>query len=89
LTKGIKYISLAETTGYGLSAVAYIRALRMAGVPVTWHPRVHSPMGYRPATRVEEARSRLASVTGIDNLYDAFHAPVEYDTVVVHMTPEY
>jgi glycosyltransferase involved in cell wall biosynthesis len=89
LIKGIKYISLAETTGYGLSAVAYIRALRSAGVPVTWHPRVYSPTGYRPATRVEEARSGLTSVTGIDNLYDAFHAPVEYDTVVVHMTPEY
>jgi len=89
LTKGIKYISLAETTGYGLSAVAYIRALKAAGVQVTWHPRVNTSMGYRPASRVDEARSRLDSVAGIDDLYDTFHAAVDYDTVVVHMTPEH
>lgn len=89
MIKGIKYISLAETTGYGLSAVAYIRALREAGVPVTWHPRVMSHGRYVPAGDVGQAREALASVSGIADLCAAFHAPVDYDTVLVHMTPEH
>lgn len=89
MIKGIKYISLAETTGYGLSAVAYIRALRRAGVPVSWHPRVMIHGRYVPADHVEQARDALAGVSGIEDLYAAFHAPVDYDTVLVHMTPEH
>lgn len=89
MIKGIKYISLAETTGYGLSAVAYIRALLGAGVPVTWHPRVMVDGLYTPASGVGQARAALATVSGIEDLYAAFHAPVDYDTVLVHLTPEH
>lgn len=89
MIKGIKYISLAETSGYGLSAVAYIRTLREAGVPVTWHPRVMIHGRYVPADDVEQVRKALASMSGIEDLYAAFHAPVDYDTVLVHMTPEH
>ncbi|MDZ7839255.1 MAG: hypothetical protein U5R46_00310 [Gammaproteobacteria bacterium] len=89
MIKGIKYISLAETTGYGLSAVAYIRTLLAAGVPVTWHPRVMIDGLYTPAGNVEQVRAALATVPGMEDLYAAFRAPVDYDTVVVHLTPEH
>lgn len=89
MIKGIKYISLAETTGYGLSAVAYIRALLAAGVPVTWHPKVMINGLYTPASDVGQAQAALATVSGIEDLYAVFHAPVDYDTVLVHMTPEH
>ncbi|HSH41781.1 MAG TPA: hypothetical protein VK973_06615 [Arenicellales bacterium] len=87
--KGVKYISMAETTGYGMSAVGYARALLACGVPLTWHPMVWTSAGYVPAVDAGQARAALQTVSGIDDLHAAFHAPVEYDTVVVHMTPEH
>jgi len=87
--RGIKYISLAETTGYGLSAAAYIRALLQAGVPVTWHPRVMVQGRYVPATDPAQVRAALATMSSMEDLFAAFRAPVDYDTVVVHLTPEH
>lgn len=87
--KGVKYISLAETTGYGLSAVAYIRALLEAGVPVTWHPWVMGRGRYQPAADAGQAAEPLGSLPDPGDLRAAFRAPLEYDTVLVHMTPEY
>lgn len=89
MIRGVKYISYAETSGYGLSAAAYIRGLLDAGIPVTWHPKVLDCAGYRPATGVEEARALLSLGPGMDALSRLFHAPIEYDTVVVHTTPEH
>lgn len=87
--KGIKYISMAETTGYGLSAVAYVRTLLQAGVPLTWEPWIMASAGYQPAVDADQARERLPSMGGLEDLWAAFQVPVDYDTVLVHMTPEY
>lgn len=89
MNNGVKYISLAEVSGYGLSAVAYIRALLEIGVPVTWHPKVMGRRGYEAAADAAQARAALASLSGIEEVYATFHAPVDYDTVVVHLTPEH
>lgn len=89
MIKGVKYISLAETTGYGLSAVAYIRALMGAGIPVTWHPKVMIQQRYVPATDLAQAAAALATMPGTEDVCAVFHAPVEYDTVIVHLTPEH
>lgn len=89
MIRGVKYISLAETTGYGLSALAYIRALLGAGLPVTWHPRVMIDGYYLPARSVDQAAAAFTSLPDIGDLLSTFHAPVEYDTIVVHLTPEH
>lgn len=89
MIKGVKYISMAETTGYGLSAVAYIRALLEAGVPVTWHPWIMSEGRYQPAADLEQAVATLAALADTGDLRSAFRASIEYDTVIVHMTPEH
>ena len=34
----LHYLSHFEPTGYGLSAIAMVRALRNAGYPVRWTP---------------------------------------------------
>lgn len=87
--KGVKYISLAETTGYGQSAVAYIRALLGVGIPVTWQPMIMTRNGYEPATDAEQAVAGLASLPNLDDLRAAFHARIDYEVVVVHTMPEY
>lgn len=89
MIKGVKYISMAETSGYGLSAVAYIRALLETGVPVTWRPQIMVQGRYQPAVDVEQAVAMLASSPDTGDLRSAYRAPIEYDTVLVHMTPEY
>lgn len=89
MSTGFKYISLAETTGYGISAASYIEALLKAGIPVTWHPWVMVDGCYRPAVDVEQARTALSSMPDTRALRAAFHAPIDYDTVIVHMTPEH
>jgi len=86
---GIKYISLAEVSGYGLSAIAYIRALHRAGVDVTWHPKVMRAGHYRQPDNIDQVLAALASLRDTSDLSDMYHAPVEYDTVIVHLTPEH
>ncbi|MGA8260693.1 MAG: hypothetical protein WB783_10815 [Arenicellales bacterium] len=43
----VEYISLAEASGYGLSAQCYMRALEERGVEVLWLPLFDSPRGYQ------------------------------------------
>lgn len=89
MIRGIKYISLAETTGYGISAMDYIRALSRAGIPITWHPLIMTRSGYRPATEAAGVEAALATMSDVRDLTALFHAPVDYDTVIVHLTPEH
>lgn len=89
MIKGVKYISLAETTGYGMSAVAYIRALLEAGIPVTWWPKVMDHGRYVPADDPAQVRAAFSAVPDLDDILASFHAPVDYDLVIVHLTPEH
>src|SRR4029079_11685710 len=38
MTIGVKYVAYANSSGYGLSALAYVRARHNRGVPVWWQP---------------------------------------------------
>lgn len=87
--KGIKYISHAETSGYALSAAAYIRELRSAGVAVTWYPTAMIDGRYKPVLDPQQAIAAAGLAPDRNVLEQTFHAPVDYDTVVVHTTPEY
>ena len=64
MIRGVKYISLAETTGYGTSALDFVRALSRAGIAVSWHPKVMTPSGYRVATTFDP----VAAAAGLKSL---------------------
>ncbi len=52
MTSGLKYISLAEHSGYGEAARAYLQGLSQADVPLTWTPLVWDDrLGYTPLQR--------------------------------------
>jgi len=83
--QGIKYVSFYDRSGSGYSAAAkrYILGLAQLGVPVTWTPTspiARGPLPYQPiaADDVEDLELRRFC-----------YREVPYDTVVVHMVPEY
>lgn len=89
MTRGVKYISSAEISGYGLTALPTMQALAGAGVPVTWHPMIFTNGNYRPAANVEQVVAAMGAVPDIEDLSAFFRAPVDYDTIIVHKTPEH
>ncbi len=79
----IKYISLAEPSGYGVAATRCVQALARAGYEVTWTPMIGghpSPPYYRPFT---------GAAVGGHPLDPFCHRPLSYDVVIVHTVPEY
>ena len=81
--KGIKYVSLADSAGYGIAARRYLLALSTTGIPLTWSPMVHGMawgLGYQPF----EGRS-----IGDPELDSFCNLGIEYDTVILHLVPEY
>ncbi|MCZ7600735.1 MAG: hypothetical protein M5U09_27530 [Gammaproteobacteria bacterium] len=66
-----------------------MRALIDTGVPVSWHPLIQAPGGYRQTCSSEALRAALATSRDVEPLLNALHAPVDHDTVVVHLTPEH
>lgn len=80
---GIKYISLAEPSGYGIAGKRCLLALARAGFLITWTPMVGGhgpPMYYRPW--------QGASV-GDSDLDQLCNRTIPYDIVIVHTVPEY
>lgn len=80
---GIKYISPADNSGYGVAAKAYLKGLMRYGVAVTWTPLVKGKslvLGYEPLE---------GSVTDDEMLTSICHSQIPYDTVIFHMVPEY
>jgi glycosyltransferase involved in cell wall biosynthesis len=80
---GIKYVSLYEESGYGISARLYMRGLVREGVPLVWAPMVQGSglkLGYEPfdGQRVGSAEFDEYCNRGSD-----------YDLVIVHTVPEY
>jgi glycosyltransferase involved in cell wall biosynthesis len=96
MTIGVKYIAYGNSSGYGLAAIAYARALHNAGVPVWWQPWF---LGPRPAMwRPEAGLSSLplaraadgdAALADLPALVEAIARPIAYDTVLVHTVPEH
>ncbi|HEV3240034.1 MAG TPA: hypothetical protein VG429_06490 [Casimicrobiaceae bacterium] len=96
MTIGVKYIAYGNSSGYGLTAIAYARALHNAGVPVWWQPWF---LGPRPEMwRAEDGLARLplgraaegdAALADLPSLVAALTRPIAYDTVLVHTVPEH
>jgi glycosyltransferase involved in cell wall biosynthesis len=96
MTIGVKYIAYGNSSGYGLAALAYARALHNAGVPVWWQPwflgprpvmwRPEAGLASLPLARAAEGDAALADLPA---LIDAIARPIAYDTVLVHTVPEH
>ena len=78
---GLRYISLAGSTGYAESARRYMTAFARLGLPVTWTPMVPGKrfgMGFEPF----EGRS-----VGDPDLDPLCNLPIPYDAVLLHVQP--
>ena len=81
--KGIKFISYTGTAGYAIAGYRYLRGLINSGVPVTWTPMVDgSNWGqyFQPFLGSDPQMTEFTSICNAD---------IEYDTVIVHTSPEY
>lgn len=95
-TKGIKFVSYLEPSGYGLAGIAYVRGLLNAGVPVHWQPLRRAGAEMLPWQRQQEdAPAWLQTVASDASLADlpallaATAVPVRHDTVVIQSEPEF
>jgi len=95
--KGVRYISLAENSGYGVAAQGYLRSLLNAWVSVEWFPLVATPQGYLPWNSVEGAAAWIAGLADARST-DGFFGEavqrtldrnVDHDTIILHCTPEH
>lgn len=80
---GLRYISLAGSTGYAETARRYLTAFARQGLPVTWTPMVPSTLlqkGFEPF----EGRS-----VGDPELDPLCNLPIPYDTVLLHIMPTF
>jgi len=86
VTTGIKYLAFGDATGYGFTALAYVRALHRAGIPV-WPLFVgkRDKQGSLPIGRVIADDPSFADVPA---LMQATAQPTVYDTVIAHMVPD-
>jgi glycosyltransferase involved in cell wall biosynthesis len=93
---GVKYIAYANSSGYGLAGIAYVRALHNAGVPVWWQPwflggqpHLWQPEDGLPTLPLARAAEGDAALADLQALIAATVRPIDYDTVVVHTIPEH
>src|SRR5690242_11587069 len=97
MTIGVKYIAYANCSGYGLSGLAYVRALHNAGVPVWWQPSfLGGPVEtiWRPehglaALPLARAAAGDAALSDLPALTQELCRPIAYDTVIMHSVPEH
>jgi len=96
MTSGIKYFSYPDHSGYGLSAIGYVRALHNAGIPVWWAPlvfRENRLVGWHPDDGLEALPVALqaqddASLQDMLSLIRVT-GPKYYDTLICHCVPEH
>jgi hypothetical protein len=97
MTIGVKYVAYANSSGYGLSALAYVRALHNIGVPVWWQPsflggpvdRIWRPEQGMAALPLAHAGTGDASLSDLPMLARQLCRPIAYDTVIMHTVPEH
>jgi len=83
--KGLKYISWNDTSGYAVASHRYIRGLIEQDIPLTWTPMIPgsswgSAFGYEPFTGTRTGRQEFDPVC---------NKSMAYDTVLIHLVPEY
>lgn len=92
----VRYVSLAEASGYGLSAQGYLRALLAGGVRVHWVPLVLTSSGYRDWRQVDGASDWLEALSTQHadcgyygaNVLAAMHHETDCEVVLIHAVPE-
>lgn len=97
MTRGVKYIAYANSSGYGLSALAYVRALHNIGVPIWWQPsflggpadRIWRPDQGMAALPLAHAAAGDSSPSDLPALAQGLCRPIAYDTVIMHTVPEH
>ena len=95
MTIGVKYIAYPNGTGYGLTALAYVRALHNAGIAVWWQPwflwgepHLWTPADGLRTLPLASAAGGAARLADLRALIDACTRPIDYDTVICHTVPE-
>lgn len=83
--RGLKYVSWLEPSGYGIAARRYLRGLLNAGVPLTWTPMVPGP-GWGNQFHYEPYSGQSPGEPFLDV---ACNRSIDYDTVLLHLVPEY
>jgi len=82
--EGVRYISLHDRySGYREAARRYLLGLKRLGVPLTWTPMVPGRswgLGYEPYE---------GNAVGDPELDELCNKPIPYDTIVLHLVPEY
>jgi len=96
MTLGVRYYSYPDHSGYGLAALAYVRALHNAGIPVWWSPLLYRDGRHAPWRR-EDGIAALpiardaesdAALQDLPALVEAT-GPKACDTVILHTVPEH
>jgi len=93
----IKYISYGDTTGYGLSGLAYLRGLLNLGVDVQWQPVFWGPqvLQFWTPDMAPQLLECMRAANGDAQLRDLpailahTSAPRDCEIVVAHLVPEY
>jgi glycosyltransferase involved in cell wall biosynthesis len=95
MTSGVKFLSYPDHSGYGLAALAYVRALHNAGVPVWWAPLVvrgNRHVTWLPGDSLDElpVASEAASDAALQDVVALTRVagPKTCDTVVFQTVPE-
>ncbi len=83
MARGIRYISFLGPSGYGNAARNYLLGLHAADFPVTWTPL---RPGFRRFPHHRPCGGRSVGDPALDPLCNR---PLEYDTVLLHVPPEY
>jgi glycosyltransferase involved in cell wall biosynthesis len=92
---GVRYYGGGDLSGYGLAAVANVRALVNADVPVQWIPLDWTPDRSVPGQwRDERGREKPlltaqgSALADVKALIEQTRHPIDSDVVVVHAPPE-
>lgn len=93
MTRGIRFYSYMDSTGYGQAALGYVSALLSANIPVQWVPLIYNGASYARAQPGSiqpqlEAIAEDESLRMLPEIIAATSAPVGADTALVHAQPE-
>ncbi|MGV3653590.1 MAG: hypothetical protein ACO1N5_05170 [Noviherbaspirillum sp.] len=93
----VKYLSYGDTTGYGLSGLAYLRGLLNLGLAVYWRPVFWGSQGLQfwspqmGANVLEAVRASAGdpSLRDLPAIMRLTADPKPYDIVISHIVPDY
>ncbi|MBL4672307.1 MAG: PqqD family peptide modification chaperone [Arenicella sp.] len=96
-THGVKYYSLLESSGYGLTAISYLNALLDLECSIYWVPLILTEKGYQPWYRSASAKHKvrellkqcLSEGSQIERLIECLTPISDYRCIVMHTVPEY